>query len=357
MSEAANPLPKIEKKLSELAQLVEGRLEGDGGFVVRGAAGLDAAGPQDVSFLGNPKYADAAARSAAGALFLPLSGGAELSTQTKNRIFVEDPQYAFSLVLKLIEDARPKAAPVISTKAELHHSVKTGPNVAVGAFTVIERGAAIAEGTSVGPQCYIGENVKIGRFCKIYPQVVIREGCVIGDRVIIHSGTVIGSDGYGFSTDRKTGKHRKIPQLGNVVVGDDVEIQANVTIDRATVGSTVIGSGTKIDNLVQIGHNVQTGKDCLFVSQTGIAGSCVVGDRVITAGQAGIAGHLKLGDGCVIMAQSGIMADVEKGKIMFGSPARPHREAFKLQALYGRLPELFEAAKKLGVLGKSKTEA
>lgn len=357
MNELSSPLPRIQKTVAELAELAGGRFEGDGAYVVRGASGLDEAGPEDVSFLGNPKYAQAASKSNAGALFLPASDAAELSTQSKNRIFVEDPQYAFSLVLRLIDEARPKPPAVISTKAELHHSVKTGPNVAVGAFSVIERGAAIAEGTTVGPQCYIGENVKIGRFCKIYPQVVIREGCVIGDRVIIHSGTVIGSDGYGFSTDRKTGKHRKIPQLGNVVVGDDVEIQANVAIDRAVIGSTTIGSGTKIDNLVQIGHNVQVGKDCLFVSQTGIAGSCVIGDRVILAGQAGLAGHLKIGEGAIVMAQAGIMADVEKGQIVFGSPARPRREAFKLQALYGRLPELFEAAKKLGVLGKSRTEA
>ena len=158
---------------------------------------------------------------------------------------------------------------------------------------------------------------------------------------------MIGSDGFGFSTDKKTGQHRKIPQLGNVVIGDDVEIGSNVSIDRATVGSTLIGDGTKIDNLVQIAHNVRIGKRCLIVGQVGIAGSTQLGDQVILAAQSGVAGHLRVGEGAIIMGQSGIISDVEKGAILFGSPARPRKEAFKLLALYGRLPELFESIKKL----------
>lgn len=357
-----NPaLPAVDLTVGELAALAKGRADGDAAFKVAGANGLSEAGPSDVSFLGNPKYAADAAATKAGCVFLPVMGGEKIATPTKNRIYVEDPQYAFSLVLQHIEAKRPKVPVALSPKAEIHYQAKMGPNVTVGAFTVIERGAAVAEGTTVGPQCYIGENVKIGRGCKIYPQVVIRENCVIGDRVIIHSGTVIGSDGYGFSTDRKTGKHRKIPQLGNVVVGDDVEIQAGVTIDRATIGSTVIGAGTKIDNQVQIGHNVQVGKDCLFVSQVGIAGSCTIGDGVILAGQAGIAGHLKIGDRAIVMAKTGIMGDIEPGKMYFGVPGRPHRETLKLQAYFGRLPELFDALKevkaKLGMDQKSRSEA
>lgn len=358
---AAPVLPAVDLTVAELAALAGGEAQGDASMRVAGAAGLSEAGPADVSFLGNPKYAEAAAASNAGCVFLPRQGAEKLTTRTKNRILVDDPQYAFSLVLQHIENKRPKAPPTLSPKAEIHFQAKMGPNVCVGPFTVIERGAAVAEGTTIGAQVFIGENVRIGRNCKIYPQVVIRENCVIGDRVIIHSGTVIGSDGYGFSTDRKTGQHRKIPQLGNVVVEDDVEIQAGVTIDRATIGSTVIGAGTKIDNQVQIGHNVQIGKGCLIVSQTGIAGSCDIGNGVILAGQAGIAGHLKIGDRAIVMAKTGVMGDVEAGKMMFGVPGRPHRETLKLQAYFGRLPELFDAIKeikaKLGMDQKSRSEA
>lgn len=354
--------PPIDVTVAELATLTGGEAEGELGHRLAGAAELDAAGPSHVSFLGNPKYAKAAAASKAGALFLPKSGRSlAAGVLCRNRIWVDDPQWAFARVLALIDEKRPRAAPAIDARAVVHYQAKMGPEVGVGAYTVIERGAGVAEGTVIGPQCYIGDGVKIGRFCRIYPQVVIREGCVIGDRVVIHSGTVIGADGFGFSTDRKTGRHRKIPQLGNVVIKDDVEIGANVTIDRATVGSTVIGAGTKIDNLVQVAHNVQVGRDCLFVSQVGVAGSCEIGDRVILAGQAGLAGHLTIGEGAIVMAQAGIMADVEKGQIVFDSPARPRREAFKLQALYGRLPELFEAVKaiqeKLGIKTKQSTEA
>ena len=350
--------PPIHKTVGELAALTGGKLEGDPNTMIEGASGLREATPTDVSFLGNPKYAAAAASSKAGCLFLPLAGSAEARCDSPNKIFVEDPQFAFSLVLALIEAARPKKPPVIDPKSAMHYQTVLGPGVSVGPFTVAEHGVAIGEGTVVGPNCYFGEGVKIGRFCKIYAGVVIREHCVIGDHVVLHAGAVIGADGFGFSTDRKTGKHRKIPQIGNVVIRDYVEVGANSTIDRATVGSTFIDAGTKIDNLVQIGHNCQIGKDCLLVSQAGVAGSCELGDRVILAGQAGLAGHLKLGDGAIIMAKTGVMADVEKGQMLFGYPSRPHREAFKLQVLYGRLPEMYEALKqikeKLGLGDKAK---
>ncbi|MBI5630367.1 MAG: UDP-3-O-(3-hydroxymyristoyl)glucosamine N-acyltransferase [Elusimicrobia bacterium] len=345
----------VNKTVGEIAELVGGEAAGDPSFQIASAAGLSEAGPQDISFLGNPKYLQEAAASQAGCLLLPASNP-QLACAAKNRIFVEDPQYAFSQILSLIESRRPRLPAMISPKAELHYQARLGQGVAVGPFTIIERGAVVGEETRIAAQCYIGENTRIGRSCRIYPQVVIRENCVIGDRVILHSGTVVGADGFGFSTDRKSGRHRKIPQLGNVVIDNDVELGANVTVDRATVGSTVIGAGSKIDNLVQIAHNVKIGKGCLIVSQTGIAGSTELGDRVILAGQAGVAGHLRLGEGAIVTAQSGIMADVPKGQTVFGTPARPHREAFKLQVLYGRLPELFEAVKnikeRLGVAEK-----
>ncbi|HVA66557.1 MAG TPA: UDP-3-O-(3-hydroxymyristoyl)glucosamine N-acyltransferase [Elusimicrobiota bacterium] len=337
---------KISVTAGELARLSEGRLIGEESYVLEGAQGLAEAGPRDVSFLGNPKYTEAAASSAAGCLFLPASAK-DMPAKAPAKIYVEDPQYAFSLVLGLIADKRARKPAVVDPRAVVDHAAKLSPGVGVGPFSVIERGAAVGQDTLIGAQCYIGENVRIGRGCRIYPQVVIREDCVVGDRAVIHSGTVIGADGFGFSTDTKTGRHRKIPQIGNVVIGEDVEIGANAAIDRATIGSTTIGAGTKIDNLVQIAHNVQVGRGCLLVSQVGVAGSSSLGDGVILAGQVGVAGHLKVGDRAIVMAQAGIMSDLEKGAIVFGYPARPRREAFRLQALYGRLPELFEAVKQI----------
>ena len=336
----------IRKTVGELADLVHGEAHGDVSYLIEGAAGLPEARPKDVSFLGNAKYAAAAAVSQAGCLILPASRR-DFPCASKNRIYAEDPQYAFSQILTLIESQHPKPPATVDPKAQIHGQARLGTGVSVGAWAVIEGSALIGEQTRVDAQCYIGENVRIGRHCRLYPHVVIRENCVIGDRAILHPGVVIGADGFGFSTDKKTGKHRKIPQLGNVVIGDDVEIGANTTIDRATIGSTTVDSGTKIDNLVQIGHNVKIGKDCLLVSQSGIAGSCVLGDHVILAGQAGLAGHINIGDGAIITAQTGVMSDVDKNQVMFGYPAKPHREAFKLQALYGKLPEIYKAIKEI----------
>ncbi|MHB2025492.1 MAG: UDP-3-O-(3-hydroxymyristoyl)glucosamine N-acyltransferase [Elusimicrobiota bacterium] len=342
-----NEQNRIRISAEELARMTGGTLAGDKSCVFEGAKGLSEAGPKDISFLGNQKYIKAAASSDAGCLFLPVSAQ-NLPVKAKNRIYVDDPQYAFSLVLGLIADSvAAKPAAIADPKAAINHQARLSPGVGVGAFSVIERGAAIGQDTLIGPQCYIGENARIGRNCRIYPGVVIREDCVIGDRAVIHSGAVIGADGFGFSTDAKTGKHRKIPQIGNVVIEDDVEIGANAAIDRATVGSTIIGAGTKIDNLVQIAHNVRVGRGCLIISQVGLAGSSIIGDRVVLAGQAGVAGHLRIGDGAIVMAQTGIMADIDPGAVVFGSPARPRREAFRLQSLYGRLPEIYEALREI----------
>lgn len=336
----------LGKTLAEISHLVGGSLQGDGAFVVDAAAGLKEAGERDISFLGNPKYAAAAAATRAGCLLLPPSNK-DLACAAKNRIYVEDPQYAFSQILILIAQQKPPRPPVIDERAAVHAAAKLGARVSVGAFSVVDSGAVVGDDTVIAPQCFIGENVRIGKNCVLHPQSVVRENCVLGDRVILQPGAVIGGDGYGFSTDRKTGKHRKIPQLGNVVLSDDVEIGANTTIDRATTGSTFVAAGTKIDNLVQLGHNVQVGKDCLIVSQVGVSGSTILGDRVILAGQAGLIGHLNIGDGAIVMAQAGVMGNVEKGAMLFGTPCRPHRETLKLQALFGRLPELFDSVKEI----------
>ena len=339
----------VRKTTKEIAAVVGGTLSGDESFVIDGVSGLAEAGPTDLSFLGNPKYAAQAVTSKAGCILVPAAAQAAAGTfgEGRNLIFVPDPQFAFAQILSLIDSLQPKPAPGVDPKASVHPQAKLGKNVSVGPFAVIEKNAEIGDDTIISAQTFIGENTRLGSGCKIYPQVVIRENCVIGNRVILQPGCVIGGDGYGFSPDKKTGRFLKIPQLGNVVLGDDVEVQAGSVIDRGTTGSTVIGAGTKIDNLVQIAHNVKVGRDCLLVSQVGVAGSTELGNNVVLGGQVGVVGHIKIGDGVQVGAQSGLMSDVEPGKVMFGSPARAHRESFKLQALYGKLPELFDAVKKM----------
>ncbi len=333
--------------IAQVAALVGGEAQGDLSHTVTGVANLADARPTDAVFLENRKYSALAATASAGCLFL-APDLKDTPCAAKGKIIVDEPRAAFAKLVRLIaEHGKAKILPTHSAKASIHGQAVLGPNVSIGDFTVIERGAAVGENTVIMPQVYIGVNAKIGRNCLIYPQVVIREECVVGDGVIIHPGAVIGADGFGFLTDKKTGQHTKIPQIGNVIIEAGAEIGANATIDRGAVGSTVVKSGAQIDNLVQVGHNVKLGNNCVVVAQTGIAGSTVIGNNVILAGQAGIAGHLEIGDGAIITAQTGVMSDVPPKSVLFGSPGRPHREAFKLQALFNRLPELFEKVKGL----------
>jgi UDP-3-O-[3-hydroxymyristoyl] glucosamine N-acyltransferase len=346
------------KTVADIATLVGGAVVGDGAFLIEGVAEVASAGPKDVASFHNMKYLAAAQTSPAGCLLVPPQAK-DAACAAKTKIVVADPQAAFAILLALIDGARRAKIPAgVSAKASVHPLAKLGANVHIGDFVVVEKGAAVGDDCVLMPQTYVGENAKLGKGCRLYPQVVVREDCELGERVVIHSGTVVGADGFGFTTDRKTGRHTKIPQIGNVVIGDGVEIGANVTIDRATLGSTVIEAGAQIDNLVQIAHNVRIGRDSVIVSQVGVAGSTTVGRNVILAGQAGLAGHLTVGDGAIITAQTGVMSDVPPKAMLFGSPGRPHREAFKLQALYGRLPELVERLKEIEKkLGLTKSDA
>lgn len=331
--------------VAEIAALVGGTASGALDQRITGVSTLAEAGESDAAFLENPKYWAAAATATAGCLFLPLEAK-DNSFSAKARILTSEPRAAFAVLVRLIDEANKlKTLPVLSQKAAISGQAVLGTGVCVGDFTVIDRNAVVGADTVIMPQCYIGADVKIGKNCLIYPQVVIREDCVIGDNVIIHSGAVIGADGFGFVTDRKTGKHTKIPQLGNVVIEDGCEIGANTTIDRGAVGSTYVSAGTQIDNLVQVAHNVRLGRDCVIVAQTGIAGSANVGNNVVCAGQSGVAGHITVGDGTIITGQSALINDSPAKSTVFGSPARPRREAFKLLALYARLPELFDRLK------------
>ncbi|MFI5362232.1 MAG: UDP-3-O-(3-hydroxymyristoyl)glucosamine N-acyltransferase [Elusimicrobiota bacterium] len=345
--------------VAQIAALVGGRALGDENAVIAGVAEVASAGPADVASFHNMKYLAAAQTSPAGCLLVPPAAEGAAFT-AKARIVVADPQAAFAVLLGLIERAGRARVPAgVSPQALVHPEAKLGSGVRVGAFSVIERGAQVGDGTTILPQCYIGENAKLGKNCLLHPRAVVREDCELGERVTLHPGVVIGGDGFGFTTDKKTGRHTKIPQIGNVVIGDGVEIGSNATVDRATLGSTVIESGVQIDNLVMIAHNVRVGRDSVIVAQVGVAGSTSVGRNVVLAGQAGLAGHLTIGDGAVVSAQTGVMSDVPPKAILFGSPGRPHREAFKLQALYGRLPEIVERLKelekKLGISGREKT--
>lgn len=326
--------------VGELAKVVHGEVEGDEALMIRGAAGLEDASDHDVSFFHNLKYGDLLRETKAGAVIIPQKTNGTVLPSGKTLIRVTNPLLAFSQVLALFDRERVRHPEGIHPQAIIDPSVQVARGVAIGAHTVIERGASIGAGTIIYPGCYVGQGSRIGEKCLIYANVVLYEQTLVGSQVIIHSGAVLGSDGYGFVTVE--GRHQKIPQVGQVVIGDHVEIGANVTIDRATTGQTSVGAGTKIDNLVHIAHNVRIGRDCLIVAQVGISGSTRIGNRVTLAGQVGIIGHLTIGDGAVIAAQSGIMNDVAPGEVLFGSPARPHREAMKLQAIFGKLPEIYE---------------
>ena len=298
----------------------------------------------------------------ASALLVPESAKDKKLPFNGALLYAKNPEWAFILLMKYVDAQHQKHTPGIHPTAVISQSAKLGNNVSVGAYTVVEDGAQIGDNTVIFPQCYIGKDVVIGKNCYIYPQVVIREECVLKDYVILQAGAKIGSDGFGFSFH--DGRHQKIPQIGNVVLGNDVEIQSNTCIDRAKISSTVIGDNTKIDNLVQVGHNVHVGMSSIMCAQVGVAGTTEIGNGVILAGQVGLAEHMTIGDRAQVGAQSGVMSSIPAGQTYFGYPAMPQREAFKLQAILRKLPEMhkefrslkkqLEETKKLSTWGKIK---
>jgi UDP-3-O-[3-hydroxymyristoyl] glucosamine N-acyltransferase len=328
--------------IADIAKLINGEIVGDGDVEITGCSGIQDAKNGDITFLANPKYLDQAQTTHASAVIIPR----QMSLPGKIVIRADNPSLGFTQVLnRFIEQApdyRPKG---IHPTAIIAPDARLAADVAVGPYTIIESGAVIGKGSVIYGQCYIGHGVSLGDGCLMYPGVVVREQVVIGSRVIVHSGTVIGCDGYGYVTVE--GKHIKIPQIGTVIIEDDVEIGANVTIDRARFDKTIIGEGTKIDNLVHIAHNVVVGKHCLIVAQVGVSGSSKLGNYVILAGQVGIVGHLTIGDGAIVAAQSGVSKSLKAGEQVFGSPAQPIRNAFRTNAHIQRLDQYVDTIKDL----------
>ena len=326
--------------LGELAGTLNARLEGEPSRRVRAVAPLEAAGPDDISFVLGPRYVKAAAATRAGALVAPegLAGlpGAVLR--------VAAPQAALIALLRLFHP-EPPLEPGTHRLALVADGARVDASAAVGPFAVVERGARIGRGTRVGALCFVGEDAVIGEDVVLHPRVVVRSGVRIGNRVIVHPGAVLGADGFGYAFDGQG--HRKIPQVGGVRIEDDVEIGANTTVDRATLGETVIGRGSKLDNLVQVGHNCQIGEDVILVSQVGVSGSSKVGHRAVLAGQVGIADHVEIGDGAILTAKSGVPNDVPAGEVWSGIPARPTGEAKRIWAAENRLPELLRRVRDL----------
>jgi UDP-3-O-[3-hydroxymyristoyl] glucosamine N-acyltransferase len=331
----------VTRTLSELAAELGGEVVGDGSIVIRGVAGIREAMPGDLTFLANSRYDAHLNETAASAVICSR----EKREAGLPLLVVENPYLAFQRAVRIFRPDHYRPTPGIHPTAVLAADVVLGQDVAIGAHCVVESGARIGDRVVLMSGCYLGHGVAVGDESYLYPRVVVREECVIGARCILHPGAVVGSDGFGFALDG--GRYHKVPQVGNVVVGDDVEIGANTTIDRATTHSTRIGEGSKIDNLVQIGHNVVVGRHCIVVAQVGVSGSTELEDYVTLGGQAGLVGHIKIGKGAMVGAQSGVTKSVPTETVVTGYPATQHTLWKRLQALIHRLPDLFQRTRDL----------
>ncbi len=327
--------------LEELATLSGGELSREPALVITGAASLLEASAGEITFFANPKYASRLRQTRASAAFVPTDFAGSLDLP---QIRVADPEKSFQQIALKFAPPPICFAPMIHPTAVIADDVKLGAGVSIQPHAVIERGVSIGDDTVIGANTYIGHESVLGPHCVIYPQAIIRERTLIGARVIIHSGAVVGADGFGFEI--QDGRQVKIPQIGIVQIDDDVEIGANTTIDRARFGRTWIREGAKIDNLVQIAHNVVIGRHTVIASQAGIAGSTRVGDYAMIGGQAGLTGHIELGDQAIIGAKAGVSKNVPGGSgVWWGIPAAPIRKAQERLAWINRLGQLFERVK------------
>jgi UDP-3-O-[3-hydroxymyristoyl] glucosamine N-acyltransferase len=328
-------------KLKEIAERLDCRLDGDGEIEIVRVAALHAAGAGDLTFFANPKYAAQLRATRASAVIL----GDRVEAAPCAMLRAGDPYFAFARAMELFapKDEVPRG---IHPRADVAAGAIIDPTASIAAFVSVGAGARVGARTAIYPHVTIGPGAVIGDDCVVHARVSIRERVVLGHRVVVQDGAVIGSDGFGFAR-RADGSHHKIPQVGGVVVEDDVEIGANSTIDRPAVGETRIGAGTKIDNLVQVAHGVTIGRDVLLAAQVGIAGSSTLEDRVTLAGQVGVAGHLTIGTGVIATAQTGIPNSVEPGAFISGYPAIDNRDWLKSSAVFRKLPELRKAVAEL----------
>jgi UDP-3-O-[3-hydroxymyristoyl] glucosamine N-acyltransferase len=327
---------------ADIARLVGGTLVGDGGTAVGGVAPLDRAGAADVSFLASAKYTPAFARSRAGVTLV----APDLATAPGPavRVIVRNPHDALLTLLPHFYTA-PVRTPGVDPTARIAPGARLADDVTIDPFAVIGAGASLASGVWIGSHCVIGEGVEIGRDTRLFPRVTVYSGSRLGQRVAVHSGTVIGSDGFGYVF--RDGVHAKIPHVGRCLIGDDVEIGANTAIDRGSIDDTIIGAGTKIDNLVHISHNVHVGRCCLLLGQSGIGGSSRLDDFCVMAGQSALQGHLTMGAGARLGGQAGGMGSIPAGQTYSGYPARPHVESLRAYAAMHQLPKYMKLLERL----------
>jgi UDP-3-O-[3-hydroxymyristoyl] glucosamine N-acyltransferase len=333
--------------LQQIADAVGARLIGDGRGQVRAVASMESATPEDLVFVEDEKHLAAALKSQAGAVIAGPFAETVASTLAGTRplLISDHPKLAFARAARLLQVGLPgddskRHAAIVHPSAAVHPSVQLGPGVVVEELAVVAERAHIGQATRIGAGCSIGRGVKIGRDCEIYPHVTMYPGTTLGDRVVVHAGAVLGSDGFGYVRDRKTGHYEKFPQVGRLVIGDDVEIGANATIDRGALDETRIGRGTKIDNLVHIGHNCQIGEDVVIAAQTGLSGSIVIENGVVLGGQVGIGEHARIEAGVMLGGQGGVLPNKVlrgKGVAFWGTPAQPVREYLKQLAALARL--------------------
>ena len=317
------------RTVAELAAAIGADVVGDPSAVVTAVNTLEDATAGQVSFLANEKYAPLLETTRATAVIV---GPKAKDTDRLTLLRAKDPYLAYQKALVAI------------------HGFRRHPFAGVHPQAHVDPTATVGEGTTIYPGAYVGAGTTVGRDCVLYPNAVVYDRCVLGDRVVLHAGAVIGADGFGYATSG--GVHHKIPHVGNVVLGDDVEVGANATVDRAALGSTTVGAGSKIDNLATLGHNVRTGVGCLVVAQAGVAGSTTLGNYVVLGGQAGLAGHIDVGDQAMVGAQCGVTGDVEAKAIVHGSPHMPYKEARRAYTLLRNLPEIVDRLKKLEKLAE-----
>ena len=331
----------MKRTLAEIAETVGASLRGDGALQVRGVASIASASPHDLVFVENEKYLPAALESRAAAVVAgKFAGQSSGVSSSKPLLISEHPKMAFARAARFLQDRAGTGENGVHPTAVVSSSAHLSRGVAIEERAIVAADAEIGDSTRIGAGCSIGRGVKVGRDCEIYPNVTIYPGTTIGDGVIVHAGAVIGSDGFGYVRDARTGRYEKFPQVGKLIIGDDVEIGANTTIDRGALDETRIGRGTKIDNLVHIGHNCRIGEDVVIAAQTGLSGSIVIENGVVLGGQVGIGEHARIEEGVLLGGQGGVLPNKVlrgKGVAFWGTPARPVREYLKQLAALAKL--------------------